>query len=502
MREYVIYNKNDWTKGEFFGSYATNENNLVNGFKELNNYDFQNPLISKFEHKTTTEYSKIETANEENTIKLVVNKKDDDQPSDQEYYCKSFTKLFTEGLLEENSKVFTILFDWSSYKTQFEETGRIILKSKVGPSYELILNNRSEIKIKTFSGSSITEELVEDSGPNSIGDISSFISNDLHNCYLDVQISDNKIYSRIRISGYESKWFYSDFFADGIDSIEFVLDNKTGTNSFVDKTLKIKNIYIDGFHNGLSYESKVFDTYETGSVLESIGVSGFFTRNALVGFEKEENMMMFRIFAAETIENLSDYEKHTKVDVMISVNDFENNNFNFTKNIENIKGRYIKVFAYTSLSHYYQNEINFIRLKYIPGSEIDKENIQTVEEVEVSKEIGPEGGIIETDTEKFNTVMYIPPGALENLTMITIKRLSSEDEIVAGDMIGFDIEPKKLEFKKPALLEVDYAGFNFNRYQSEEGFKLAYLQELYEPEEIDTVISKNLKKAIAYIYKL
>jgi hypothetical protein len=504
MREYIIYNKTDWNKGVFNGGIPTNRDTLVNGFKELDDSSFTFPKFSDYKNKINSDYAKVVTSKDENKIKLSVEKGTKDGVFDKEYFCKSFTKIFTEGKLEESSKVFRIHFNWSAYKTQLEETGSIVFKSEIGPKTEVILTNRSKIMIKNFNTAG-KEDYVEvnKTGSNSIGNFASYINNDLRDFYLDYQIHNNKAHIKFSSNGYESEWYSFDFDGKEINELEFLLNANKDTNSIVNKELEIKNINIDGYQNELSYSSKVFDSKETNSEWKTLNSKGSFNTNYLLGYEADVNLIKIELYSSNDIEELNK-KQGLKKEILISRSDYSKDSFEIIEELQDsvseLKGRFLKAYIYLSSSSLIQNEIEYLRFEYIPGNEIDESKPQQVDEITVSKVIGSSGGIIDTNSDFFNTRIYIPEGSLSSDTSITIKRIASKDNVFASDMIGFDLSPKGLVFNKPVLLEVDYNKFDFNVYQSEEGLRLGFIDN-NEPEEFFTIIDPTNKKALAYVDK-
>ena len=508
MRELIIYNQSDWNKGTLFGSYATDDNKLTNGFKTLGSTCFDNPILADYKEEIKSD--SVDFKRKGNNIRLDVNR-----PTGKLYpediFCKVYTNFYDKDMNETEVDIVSIHFSWDAHKTHLEEMGSIKFKTKGAAEQEVIFTNRAQIKIRNFDGEKEINAIVDETGSNSIGNFASYVSNSLNNWYVDaVLYYDNdtnsyKINTRLRGSGYESRWYQFDFGQNKINGLEFTQYANKNTNTPVEKRLNIQEIYIDGFHTGTSYKSQIFDTYENNSVWENINFNGFFAYSQLP-HGTETNTMEIEVFADNNYENVVNEKDCAYKKVVLLEKDFEEKEFNYLLELreddQELKGRYMAIKISNSTSRFYQNNLHYIRVQYTPSSEIDEESYQEVTNAIVIENIDEKGGVLELGTESFNARLYIPPGALDGAETITMQRVGSEEEIFAGDMIGFKFKPEGLEFNKLCLLEVDYASFKFGPYQSEDGFQLGYLKN-NEPEQfIETIISKQHKKALSYISRL
>ena len=508
MRELIIYSQSDWKTGTLMGSYATDDNKLTNGMKTLGDEYFSNPILADYKEEIKSDA--VDYKRKENNIRLDVNKATGRLYS-EDIFCRVYTKLYDKDMQETEVDMVSIHFSWDAYKTQLEEIGSIKFKTKGAAEQEVIFTNRAQIRIKNFDGEKETIAIVDETGSNSIGNFASYVSNSLNNWYVDVILqydynsNSYKINTRLRGSGYQSKWYQFDFGPDKINELEFIQYANKNTNTPVEKRLNIQEIYIDGFHTGTTYKSRIFDSREDNSVWKTINLNGHFSFASLP-HGTETNAMEIEIFADNNYENVAREENCSYKKVILLEKDFEDREFNYTLKLnedeEEFKGRYMAIKIANSTSRFYQNNLHYIRIQYTPGSEVTEESYQEVTSAIVVENIDEKGGVIELGTESFNARLYIPPGALDGPETITIQRIASDEEVFADDMIGFKFKPEGLNFNKLCLLEVDYAGFKFGPYQSEDGFQLGYLKN-NEPEQfIETIISKQHKKALSYINRL
>lgn len=504
MKELLIYSKSNWEEGFISGGYISDDSGLVNKLKELDSNEFSDPITSNWQKTINIdEYSTVSF--DENTQKLSVKKLTTDKYITEDQFCKLETKFTQFGINNTRQDLFIINFNWKAYKTNFVETGRIRVSDDTTGTYQdIVLSNQSNIKLITFDGTNTYTDLIIDTDPQSIGQIENFISNEIQDGFFDLQLIYNTveskyyIYTRLRGSGYVSQWYSRPFGVNRANKLELILDANPDINAIVDKELTIKNIFIEGYEDGVIFESPVFDSLENDTIWNKVEFSGIFPLNTLNGYESETNLLRFDIFSSnnrETIKNT------TPIEVVVAPT---NGLYTFLDDITNLnngtelKGRYLFVTIRPSINRYFQNKIDYIKFNYTLPSEITGEQGVEVTEVTTSKQIGVTGGIIELDAPYFSSRLYIPEGALDQLTTITIRRIPTSEDIIAPDMIGFEFTPNGLQFKKPVLLEVEYNNFKFGPYQSEDGLKLAYLN-ADEPEELPTVLERNSKVALAYI---
>lgn len=497
-KEMAIFHKSQWLKGSFLGSEATDNNRLVNRLKVLNDSSFSEPVSSDWvENNLLDLYSSIDI--EGNKINLKVLKESSEKTFTEEEFSVVESSFIKNGIPEELDYI-SLEFDWKALKTNYEEKAYIEFKNSLNSTHRIILTNKSKIRLFTTDGEMQTEQDVVDSSPESIGSISSFITNDLTDWFVDLRLDYDEnesayyIETRLRSSGYESIWYRSLFGTEKINKIRFIQKANPNLNSVVEKELNIKEIYVEGFETGLSYESDIFDGGENQTIWESFTIDGRFPEESLI--DDGSNALELRLYASDSREGLKADE--TRSYSIIPTEEEFNIITELEEANEKLKGRYLLVEIAPSKSKNYQNSIDYFKVEYIEPSSLSDYVQKEVTEALTSKVVGPGGGVVSLSTEYFPVNLYIPEGALTTEETITIRRVASAESIFADDIIGFEFGPEGLEFLKPAVLEVDYSSFNFNSYQSEEGLRLAYLDNI-EPEELETVIDTNRNKAISYV---
>ena len=494
QKELAIFHKSQWNKGKFKGSRVTENDALLNRLKELDNKDFEGPVYSNWSNGViNSEYADIKRSG--NFIRLTANKPDNEKTLDTEELAVIETSFLKENLPYELDYV-SINFDWHTLKTNFEEQAIIQLNDGDSFIHNIILNNQSEVKIITTDGMTKKTSSILDSSANSIGSITSVIDNDMEDFFLDIRLEFDDgegiyhIYTRLRSLGYESIWYDHPFGSKKIANLKLILKSRPKVRSIIKNELTIKEIYVEGFADNFSYESQVFDSGENDTIWNCLTIDGVFPIYSLRN--SGPNSFELEVRASNNKETLKDMEP-IRYSVVPGRKDFI-----YEKELEELTGRYLFIKIAPSTNRNYQNQINYIKANYtLPSTLKGYKEIEVTEAI-AENTIGPEGGVVHLDTDYFSAKLYIPPQALMTEETIQIRRVASEENIFASDIIGFEFSPGGLNFNVPALLEVDYANFPFGPYQSEDGLRIAYLDG-EEPEELDTVINKNKKKAIAYI---
>ncbi len=494
QKELAIFHKSQWNKGKFKGSRVTENDVLLNRLKELDNKDFEDPVYSNWSNGViNSEYADIKRSG--NFIRLTANKPDNEKTLDTEELAVIETSFLKENLPYELDYV-SINFDWHTLKTNFEEQAIIQLNDGDSFIHNIILNNQSEVKIITIDGMTKKTSSILDSSANSIGSITSVIDNDMEDFFLDIRLEFDDgegiyhIYTRLRSLGYESIWYDHPFGSKKIANLKLILKSRPKVRSIIKNELTIKEIYVEGFADNFSYESQVFDSGENDTIWNCLTIDGVFPVYSLRN--SGPNSFELEVRASNNKETLKDMEP-IRYSVVPGRKDFI-----YEKELEELTGRYLFIKIAPSTNRNYQNQINYIKANYtLPSTLKGYKEIEVTEAI-AENTIGPEGGVVHLDTDYFSAKLYIPPQALMTEETIRIRRIASEENIFASDIIGFEFSPGGLNFNVPALLEVDYANFPFGPYQSEDGLRIAYLDG-EEPEELDTVINKNKKKAIAYI---
>lgn len=494
QKELAIFHKSQWNKGKFKGSRVTENDTLLNRLKELDNKDFEDPVYSNWSNGViNSEYADIKRSG--NFIRLTANKPDNEKTLDTEELAVIETSFLKENLPYELDYV-SINFDWHTLKTNFEEQAIIQLNDGDSFIHNIILNNQSEVKIITTDGITKKTSSILDSSANSIGSITSVIDNDMEDFFLDIRLEFDDgegiyhIYTRLRSLGYESIWYDHPFGSKKIANLKLILKSRPKVRSIIKNELTIKEIYVEGFADNFSYESQVFDSGENDTIWNCLTIDGVFPVYSLRN--SGPNSFELEVRASNNKETLKDMEP-IRYSVVPGRKDFI-----YEKELEELTGRYLFIKIAPSTNRNYQNQINYIKANYTLPSTLKGYREIEVTEAIAENTIGPEGGVVHLDTDYFSAKLYIPPQALMTEETIRIRRIASEENIFASDIIGFEFSPGGLNFNVPALLEVDYANFPFGPYQSEDGLRIAYLDG-EEPEELDTVINKNKKKAIAYI---
>lgn len=504
MGEYLIYSKSDWEKGDIFGAYIDDSDNIVNRFQELNNDDFINPIISDWKTDSILEdFTDTWTTKESSKCRIAVTKDSDKDLIEEDKFGKISTKFYQNDI-PAALDIITINFDWNAYETSQKEEAVISLNDGEDAYVEVVLSNKADVNIHTFDGTNHFYDEVIETASDSVGDISNFINNNIKDGYIDFRLAkdtngNNKVEVRFRGSGYKSKWYIHDFSANKFRELNLIQKANIDTKSIVKKELVVDNILVDGYEDNIVYKNDIYDSKEDGTVWDKLTVDGTFPVDQLNNNDSELNFFRIDIYAADNVE---DFDKDENIREVVTRP--TSNNFTYEDDLIlselNLKGRYLKFELINSVSEKYQNKINYVKFDYTVNSQLETVDKKVVDG-EVTEYIDAAGGILELKDNNFDCKFYIPENAVTVGKNITLKRLGSDKNLFAEGMIGFKFEPH-MELEKPGLLEVDYNGYQFDTYMSEKGLLLGYLDHNNMPEQLDTFKSYKNKKALAYMFKI
>ncbi|MFW6009037.1 MAG: hypothetical protein ACOCP8_07230 [archaeon] len=498
MAEKIIYSKHDWEEGSFIGSKVVEES-IINNFKELNNNNFNNPIFTNWQvDNKNNDVSKIFFSNSNSQLIFNVDKDSNIDYIEDETFGEISTDFYQDGI-SVLTDTLLINFDYKSYETNYEEKTVITIFGESNSYQDIIFTNKGSLKLHTYNEESNTYDEIINTHVDSIGDINNFINNSIKNAYLEVYITENNenftINTRLKGSGYISEWYSFDF-GGLIKGLKINQKANKNTNTIVKKDLYINKILIDGYEDGVSYISKIIDSLEDDTEWDNIELTGNFPLKTLYNSEID-NYFTLKIYASNDINNLNDTNERELLINPDNINYTLNNNLILDD--EKLTGRYLQIELKICNSKYYQNEINYIKLNYTPPS-LMTDVIKQVESGVVSKNIDSSGGIIELDDNNFSFKVYFPENLITEEIEFTIERIAESENLFAEGMIGFKITPH-INLSKPALLEVDYTGYQFGTYMSEKGLLLGLININENPEQLNTFKDYKNKKALAYISK-
>lgn len=499
MRELTLYSQSDWREGYLSGSRATDGHKLVNERRRLNEeYEVADSISADWEEEVNSEFADTQTLQDH--IRVEVEKPQHAEPDTEKYAVVS-------GNFSDDVYSATFSFEFSSYNTsETEETGLRLLTGD-GCTHELVLTNQAEVFLRTEVGGTYEEKKVEHSATDSVGDIENLISDiDMHDWHYDVQLTEEDgiliVSSRLRSSGYSSVWYKTRLHTEPFTSVEFI-QYATDSRIMARKTLNVTEIYVEGFVDGPTYQSRGIDSGEANTLWKNLAVAGVLGVDELEdAYREEDNTLSVELYASNSLKEanrLSDEANQRSFTFEPETDTFELDQP--LDEPDDLRGRYLVIRVSPSDSRLYRNELDFVKLEFLRQSDIDE--VLDVTSASTSRSIGDGGGVVELYSEQFSASLYFPPDALESWEDIMLTRLGAEEDDLPQGMIGFEFEPDGLQFDKPVLLEVDYSGYPFDAYQSEDGFSLLQLVETDDDRYIrrlDTVLDKENKKALAYIH--
>lgn len=483
-KELIIFNSYQWDEGIFFNSYLNNDY-LYN--KEKTDFNIQTDVIN-----IQSEFANA-TVNDSGFVAHIEKETNDSISS--ESFLDMNTKFYNEDNIEIESKYLKFSFDWEAIQTPDKDYAEMTINISDNSYLKITLYNRKEIKIEGYDNTSLTVINKLESDIESLGDINNLISNNINN--LDVEVvtyednADGYVDIRFSGSGYKSKWitFNTATTYTSIRNIDF---NFPVVSDYSNKKLSVSDIQIEGYSTGVIYESKIYDSKEKGSLLKSLSVHAGID-NKIEQLFTDANLRV-KVLTSDN-EDLSTFTE-TEYNFIYNTDDYT-----ATELIDNMSGRYFKVII-SSMSLATKIFVNYIKLDYQLQSSI-MEKVYNLEEKTVTQYIPSHGGVIDFKDSMFNIKFYIPPDALTAETNISITRLSEDDDRIAHGSIGFKFEPSGLQFNKPCLMEIDYAGLKLNNYQNEKGIELIYIKNenpsIEDYDNVDSLKDTNNKKIIGYI---
>jgi len=498
MRDFLIYNEADFENGKLIGS-EMDAGNLVNSFRRLNDGSFNAAVFTAWNDTVYNDkfVDKMIFSDEDDSIILSVENNDIQHSIQTENFCRLHTDLYDEDGVPTGVENLTLNFSWNSAEIQHEEEVVIKLtgfdeENEEESSYqEIHINNKAEMMIKSFhheEGENI--EYITDTAAGSIRPINDHISNYIDEGFLDFRVQQDNIYTRYRARGSYSEW-YEYPFEGKISEIEFIQPANPLNTNRVYKELTVNEILVDGYNSGPIYRTDVFDAMETSSLFNEIEIEGLSAVDTLFGSETRSNIVEIYIHYGNTIEEM-------KEQFITITEELESGVFSINEDLEEIagekpEGRYAQV-VIRNLSSYYQNSVDHIILNHTPKSMLKKIGRQVdeyiIEDADFSRQ-----NVIEAETENFPFKIVVPEDA-GGPESVDIKRCQ-QGELFAEGMFGFEFDPVP-ELDRYILIEVDYTGYDFNPYMSEEGLLIGYVDMNGNPQQLETVTFSTRNKVLAY----
>lgn len=497
MRDFLIYNEADFKKGKMIGSEIVDEN-LQNKFKVLNSSNFNDPVFTNWQDEILNEkfVEDITYSNEDDYVNLAISNDNITDKIGTEKFCSVETNFFDENNVPIEVDNLSLNISWNSAEIQHEEKAIIKITGHTeetveDPYQEIHISNKAKMMIRSYhpdEGESI--EYITDTAAGSIRPITNYISNYIDEGYLDFRVFNDTLHTRFRSKGSYSEWYEFHFDQD-ISKLEIIQPTNELNLNRVYKKLAINSILIEGYNSGVIYESDVIDAGEKNSYFNTLEVAGIPNIDELHSTSTTANVLEVHFHYGNNIEDMN--EQHVTIP-----HELEGNTFSLQKSLEEIKedrlkGRYAKI-KIVNVSRYFQNLIDHIILSYTPQSLLDKIDKQVdeyvIEDVDMSK-----SNIVEAETENFPFRIVIPEGANGPESVDIIRH--EEGELFAEGMFGFEFNPIP-ELDRYILIEVDYSGYNFNPYMSEEGLLIGYLDVNEEPRQLESITFGTRNKVLAY----
>lgn len=458
-KELILFNEHQWQEGII-------QNGIIKSSKLHNrklepdqDYSVVSDVI-----KIEESFAKYVSSNKNICQEVSIQKQSHDF-IDSETFCNFKNVFYDNSGVEITTNYININFDWESMQTPADDVMEIKLSTIDDIYLEVSLYNKNKIKLEVFDGENIHTRRHLKTSDDSIGNINNFISNQMNNAHLEALIVDKKLKIRLYGNGYKSNWI-----SFGIkDSTKFIsCSYNFPATKISEKNFIINKIWLDGYYAGKVYSSKIYDLKEPDTFIKKIELEGSLKEKIDDLFSNYE--IEIKLATANQKKDL-EFKKETNI-----VSD--KNTFSFLEEIE-LHGRFLKIDIYIN-SQYSLNAIDYLNIEYkLPSQE--REIIYDIPKKTVTKNIGPDGGVIDLQEELFNVRFYIPPLSLEETKEIKVSRLSDKDSRLPSDCIGIHFQPSGLEFKKKCLFEIDYTGLKLDKFQTEEGIELIYIKK--EPEE-------------------
>ena len=455
---------------------------------------------------STTNYGNIDIAEDNESITMRVNRpsqmernlsgvyRDEievDESLDVDNLTEASTYLLSDSSVQDYTDYIEMLIDWKAVDLPKEDTGEIKISTDSGEYFILRLFNKSKIEFSFFDGSSEFTTQNVTTHPESTANISHLFRNDIKELKLIVKLTDDDsgghdINVQIASKGIKSEWITRSFSSNKITKIDTYLPYD---NDHTAKELKLYDIYIEGFYSDETYVSKTIELEGDENDIQNISLDGEVIDS--LPFSDDVNTPLLKVDVADVESNL-DLSSGKEFTLNEATGDFI-----LSEEItESYGGKYLKFGITNSLSKEYQNAINYLLIDY----EVIEETIYDFNEIQVSKTIGPSGGVIEIG-DIFNSKLFIPEDALDTDTEITITMLGSDDDRIAPNSLAYDFQPSGLTFNEDLLFTLDYSNFEFDYYSNEEGLSVIYVQNYNteDSQEIDSTIYKDKNKLISYI---
>ena len=478
------------------------DSNLTQRKIRANNNTFKNPLFTEFSNGKNEIYNDVVNLNlNADFIYSETEKRKNTNIKDQNH---GFDTLYTSKTTFENNlgkdkgvRFLEFNFDWHVQK--MDELDR--LEVAINPEdANIILELNSEASIRIKKENEI--KVIKESSKNSIGNIANIIDNNLNSFNAQFFLHKNKLKIKIYKSGYESIWYSFDFSDFSIKELEVrrICENRTG-NRTINSKFTMHDLFLGGYDEGYIYKSEIIDSGFKGSSFEGLTLSSVFGKELLYPETKTiKDNINIKLYSSDRKSKLLEKIDNEKADKEISL---EKSFGKYTEDLEinDIKGRFILLEISLGEAKEVRNNIEYIRLKYLAPEDIKEPlKYKDIEEKSISKKIDSNGGVINLKDESFSVRLFIPPDALSQETEIVLTRLSGKDPLLPEDFIGVELKPLGLRFGEPALLEIDYDGYKFDEFQSEEYLNLCYLSD--ELERLKTRVFTDRKVATAYIEEI
>ena len=455
-----------------------------------------------------TNYGEVDIGDENTSVTMKVNKPsqlqrninhisrdliDLEEELDVNYLTEVNTHLLSKNGVQKYTDYIEMLIDWQAVDLPEEDTGEIKIVTDNDEYFMLRLFNKSKIEFVFFDGNDefTTENIT--THPDSTANISHLFRNDIKQLKLKVKLTDDgsggyDINVQISSMGIKSEWITRNFSDTKLTKIISYLPYDSKHTA---KKLKLYNFHIDGFYSNETYNTATETIELEGKVndINNILLDGEVLNE--IPFNNNNNMPILKIDVADNEEDLNINNGRS-----FNIGDADGE-FTITGEItEEYLGKYLMFSITNSPTNSYQNLINYLLVDY----EIKEETTYDFPEIQVSKNIDVSGGVIEID-DIFNSKLFIPENAITTDTEITITRLASDDNRVPPNSIAYYFQPEGLNFNEDLLFTLDYTGFNFDYYSSEEGLSVIYVKNSNpdDSEEMDSIVYKEKNKLISYI---